>query len=112
MKRSSLLVVFLGGLLPLIALAQRAPETLAKMGFVRTMKIGFSYVKSALLPRKEKNLEDFFINRFGRELYLTFFKDYTEKVWGTACSDISAAWGAQRVKGISSARTRRNRWPG
>ena len=41
------------------------------------------------------------INRFGRELYLTFFKSYTEKVWGTSCSAISAEWGAQRIKGLS-----------
>ena len=47
------------------------------------------------------SLEDFLINRFGRELYLTFFKSYTEKVWGTPCNEISAEWGAQRIKGLS-----------
>ena len=41
------------------------------------------------------------INRFGRQLYLTFFKSYTEKVWGTPCNEISAEWGAQRIKGLS-----------
>jgi protoporphyrinogen oxidase len=51
--------------------------------------------------KKEKNLEDFLINRFGKELYETFFKDYTEKVWGVPCNQISAEWGAQRIKGIS-----------
>ena len=51
--------------------------------------------------RKRKSLEDFLINRFGRELYLTFFKSYTEKVWGTPCDTISAEWGAQRIKGLS-----------
>ncbi len=49
----------------------------------------------------EKSLEDFLINRFGRELYLTFFKSYTEKVWGVPCDQISAEWGAQRIKGLS-----------
>ncbi|HEY8881417.1 MAG TPA: hypothetical protein VIN03_27875, partial [Roseateles sp.] len=43
----------------------------------------------------------FFINRFGRQLYLQFFKDYTEKVWGVPCRDISADWGAQRIKSLS-----------
>ncbi|HTS78827.1 MAG TPA: FAD-dependent oxidoreductase, partial [Bryobacteraceae bacterium] len=43
----------------------------------------------------------FLINRFGRQLYLTFFKSYTEKVWGVPCSEISAEWGAQRIKGLS-----------
>ena len=49
-------------------------------------------------------LEDFFINRFGTRLYRTFFKDYTEKVWGVPCEEISAEWGAQRIKGLSVAK--------
>lgn len=44
---------------------------------------------------EEHTLEDFFINRLGKELYETFFKDYTEKVWGRPCTQISAEWGAQ-----------------
>jgi hypothetical protein len=46
-------------------------------------------------------LEDFIINRFGNKLYRTFFKDYTEKVWGVECHKISKEWGAQRIKGLS-----------
>ena len=77
-------------------------DTLLKLGLWRTFKIGVSYVRSALFPLKqEKTLEQFFINRFGRELYRTFFKSYTEKVWGVACDKLSAEWGAQRVKGLS-----------
>jgi protoporphyrinogen oxidase len=65
-------------------------------------RIGFSYIAARVRPIKpEKSLEDFLINRFGRELYLTFFKSYTEKVWGTPCNQISAEWGAQRIKGLS-----------
>jgi len=76
--------------------------TLKNLGFIRTVKIGFSYFKSVLFPIKsEKNLEDFFINRFGKVLYKTFFKDYTEKVWGVKCTEISPEWGAQRIKGLS-----------
>ena len=77
-------------------------DTIKKLGLLRMMKIGFSYLRAVLFPfRPEKNLEEFFINRFGRELYRTFFKSYTEKVWGERCSAISAEWGAQRVKGLS-----------
>jgi protoporphyrinogen oxidase len=82
-----------------------SPATLGKLGLMRTIRIGFSYVRSALFPiRPEDNLEQFFINRFGRELYATFFQSYTEKVWGTACRNIGAAWGAQRIKGLSVAK--------
>jgi len=77
-------------------------DTLRKMGMGQTFRIGISYLKSVVAPiRNEKNLEQFFINRFGRRLYQTFFKSYTEKVWGVPCKEISAAWGAQRVKGLS-----------
>ena len=76
--------------------------TLWNLGFWRTTKLGCSYLWTALTPkREEKSLEDFFINRFGYELYATFFRDYTEKVWGVPCSDISPEWGAQRIKGLS-----------
>ena len=77
-------------------------DTLRKMGALRTFRAGISYMRSALLPqRQEKSLEDFLINRFGKQLYLTFFKSYTEKVWGVPCDQISAEWGAQRIKGLS-----------
>lgn len=77
-------------------------ETVKNLGLWRIVKIGTSYVKAILFPIKnEKNLEEFFINRFGKELYLTFFRDYTEKVWGAKCSEIPADWGAQRIKGLS-----------
>jgi len=76
--------------------------TLRKLGLAQTIRIGFSYLRVRVAPlREEKSLEDFFINRFGRELYLTFFKDYTEKVWGVPCNEIKPEWGAQRIKGVS-----------
>ena len=77
-------------------------DTFRNLGLKRTIRCGFSYLRTALMPkREEKTLEDFIINRFGRELYLTFFKSYTEKVWGVPCDQISAEWGAQRIKGLS-----------
>ncbi|MCC6978830.1 MAG: NAD(P)/FAD-dependent oxidoreductase [Candidatus Melainabacteria bacterium] len=77
-------------------------QTLSNFGLVKTIKVGMSYMKATLFPVKpEKTLEEFLTNRFGKELYLTFFKSYTEKVWGVPCHKISAAWGAQRVKGLS-----------
>lgn len=76
--------------------------TIGNLGPVRIFKMGTSYVWAMLTAKKDpKNLEEFFISRFGRELYQTFFKSYTEKVWGESCSNISAEWGAQRVKGLS-----------
>ena len=88
---------------------QMSRDTLSKLGLLRTIRILFSYLRAALFPpRPVKNLEDFFIRRFGKELYLTFFKSYTEKVWGVPCQQISAAWGEQRVKSLSVRRSLRH----
>ncbi|NWG75119.1 MAG: NAD(P)/FAD-dependent oxidoreductase [Rubrivivax sp.] len=73
-----------------------------KLGPARCARLGASYVHAMLRPiRPEQTLEDFFINRFGRALYRQFFKEYTEKVWGVPCREISAEWGAQRIKSLS-----------
>ena len=76
-------------------------KTLKNMGLIRTIKVGFSYINAVVFKRKENSLEDFYINRFGKELYEMFFKNYTERLWGRKASEISADWGAQRVKGVS-----------
>ena len=71
------------------------------MGFFTTMKVGFSYLAAILHKKPEDNLENFYINRFGRKLYSMFFEYYTENLWGRHPSEIDASWGAQRVKGLS-----------
>ncbi len=81
-----------------------------KLGPVACALYAASYIKARAFPRRETTLEDFFINRFGRRLYLRFFKTYTEKVWGRSCTQISAAWGAQRVKGLSISRAIAHAW--
>jgi protoporphyrinogen oxidase len=76
--------------------------TLRRLGPLTLLRIGLSFLRASVRPIKpETSLEDFLVNRFGRELYRTFFKDYTEKVWGVPCSRIQPDWGAQRIKGLS-----------
>ena len=76
-------------------------QTIMNLGFVRTIIAGFSYLYSTIFKKADSNLENFYINRFGKKLYQLFFEGYTEKVWGRHPSEISADWGAQRVKGLS-----------
>ena len=76
-------------------------DTFKNMGFARTMKSGFGYLGSCFHKLPEDSLENFYINRFGRPLYEMFFEYYTENLWGRHPSEISADWGAQRVKGLS-----------
>ena len=76
-------------------------NTIKNMGFGTTMLAGFSYLGSTIIKKPEDSLENFYINRFGRKLYSMFFEGYTEKLWGRHPREISADWGAQRVKGLS-----------
>ncbi len=76
-------------------------ETFKNMGIINTFKVGFSYIATLLHKLPEDNLENFYINRFGRKLYQMFFEYYTENLWGRHPSEIDASWGAQRVKGVS-----------
>lgn len=80
--------------------------TVKNLGAYRIVKIIYSYLLARIKPARQIiTLEDFFITRFGYELYKTFFKDYTEKVWGVPCSKIPAEWGAQRIKNLSITET-------
>ena len=77
------------------------PETFRNFGFATTLKVGFSYLASELHKKPEDNLENLYINNFGRKLYSMFFEYYTENLWGRHPSEIDASWGRQRTKGLS-----------
>lgn len=77
------------------------PETIKNFGFLMTMKVGFSYLASVFHKRPEDNLENLYINSFGKKLYSMFFEYYTENLWGRHPSEIDASWGKQRTKGLS-----------
>ncbi len=76
-------------------------NTVKNLGLGQTAKAGFSYIESSLFKKKEDNLENFYMNHFGKQLYQMFFEGYTEKLWGRHPSQISADWGAQRMKGLT-----------
>ncbi|MBV6624753.1 MAG: NAD(P)/FAD-dependent oxidoreductase [Rivularia sp. (in: Bacteria)] len=77
-------------------------DTLGKLGISESFLIIWSYLQAKRQPLPvEENLEQWVTNRFGERLYKTFFKTYTEKVWGIPCNQIQAEWAAQRIKGLS-----------
>ena len=76
-------------------------STFLNMGLSGTLQAGCGYLWSAIFKRRENTLRDFMINRFGNPLYRMFFEQYTEKVWGRNPDSISAAWGVQRIRGLS-----------
>src|SRR5215217_6622131 len=77
-------------------------EALLKLGVVKSALCVLSWLKARLFPvRNPRNFEEWVSNQFGKRLFNTFFKSYTEKVWGMNCKEISADWAAQRIKGLS-----------
>jgi protoporphyrinogen oxidase len=80
----------------------KGAEALSKLGPVEAARCALSYLKARAFPtRHPRSFEDWVVNEFGRRLFEIFFKTYTEKVWGMPCSEISADWAAQRIKGLS-----------
>ena len=77
------------------------PETFKNFGLLTTLKVGFSYLGSVFHKLPEDNLENLYVNSFGRKLYSMFFEYYTENLWGRHPSEIDASWGKQRTKGLS-----------
>ncbi len=76
-------------------------NTFKNMGLGNTFKVGCSYLASIFHKLPEDNLENFYINRFGKKLYSMFFEYYTENLWGRHPREIDASWGAQRARGLS-----------
>jgi len=88
----------------LFAYPLRALEVLTKLGLGESAACLLSYARARLAPvAAPRNFEEWVSNRFGRRLFRIFFKTYTEKVWGMKCTEISADWAAQRIKGFSLA---------
>jgi protoporphyrinogen oxidase len=80
----------------------RALNALSNLGIWESFLIIVSFVKSQIRPySEEETFEQWVSNRFGQRLYTTFFKTYTEKVWGIPCNQIRADWAAQRIRGLS-----------
>jgi protoporphyrinogen oxidase len=82
----------------------RAADALRKLGMMEAIFCMSSYLRARLRPiARPDNFEEWATNQFGRRLYEMFFRTYTEKVWGMKCTEISADWAAQRIKGLSLA---------
>jgi len=77
-------------------------NALSRLGIYQAVRVGLSYLKWQVRPhRAEETFEQWVTNRFGRRLFLLFFRAYTEKVWGVPCSELKAEWAAQRIKDLS-----------
>jgi protoporphyrinogen oxidase len=84
-------------------------NALVGLGPAESLLIGLSYLRAKFIRNHdEKTFEEWVSNRFGYRLYRTFFKTYTEKVWGIPCNEISADWAAQRIKNLSLKEAVRN----
>ncbi len=80
----------------------RIGEVLGLFGMFGSVAVAGSYAKRRLWPlHPETSFRDWVVNRFGDRLYETFFRSYTEKVWGIPCTELGRDWAAQRIRGLS-----------
>jgi protoporphyrinogen oxidase len=79
----------------------KAMNALRNLGLKESFLCGLSYVQARIRPPKDQgNYENWLVARFGWRLYRTFFKTYTERVWGVEVSQMPADWAAQRIKNL------------
>ncbi|HEX6421407.1 MAG TPA: NAD(P)/FAD-dependent oxidoreductase [Acidimicrobiales bacterium] len=80
----------------------RLGNALRNLGPVEAVRCGLSFLWVRVRPPKDQStLEGYIVANYGWRLYGHLFKTYTEKVWATPASEISADWGAQRIKGMT-----------
>jgi protoporphyrinogen oxidase len=88
----------------------KASNALSNLGIIEALRCVISYFaaqgansfrKLIGKPKTDDSLEDWITSRFGKRLYMHFFKTYNEKVWGVPASEIQADWAAQRIKNLS-----------
>jgi protoporphyrinogen oxidase len=83
-------------------------NALKNLGIISSVSVGFSFlsikIKNLIIKQKENSFEEWIINRFGKKLFNTFFKSYTEKLWGISTKDLSSDWAVQRIKDLSLTR--------
>jgi len=80
----------------------KASNALKNLGIIEAIRCVLSYLWVRVRPPKDQsNFEGWVAARFGWRLYRTFFKTYTEKVWGVPATEIQADWAAQRIKNLS-----------
>jgi protoporphyrinogen oxidase len=78
-------------------------DALIKLGPIESIVAVFSFLSPWINRKNEaRTFEDWIVQKLGRKLYETFFKTYTEKIWGIPCSQIGAEWAAQRIKGLDA----------
>ncbi len=80
-------------------------NALMGIGIAKALMAVYDYVlarlKSRFFKLSLKTMEDGYINQFGKTLYETFFKRYSEKLWGEDCRNISIDWVGQRTRGLN-----------
>jgi protoporphyrinogen oxidase/predicted dehydrogenase len=103
MTRSRLSRIYFNG--RYFAYPLQAKDVLRRLGLVESARCALSYLWALRhRRRKAKTFEDWVTSRFGRRLYNSFFRTYTEKVWGVPGSQIQAQWAAQRIRNFSFAK--------
>jgi protoporphyrinogen oxidase len=80
----------------------KAFNALRNLGVREAVLCLLSYLWVRIRPPKDTStFEGWTASRFGWRLYRTFFKSYTEKLWGVPATEIQADWAAQRIKNLS-----------
>jgi protoporphyrinogen oxidase len=78
-----------------------ARDLIGKVSPGYALRAAVDYLKESARQKRRQQpdltFEDWVTHRFGHTLYETFFRRYTQKLWGIPPSTLSADWAAQRI---------------
>jgi protoporphyrinogen oxidase len=86
-----------------LAYPLQARDVVSRLGLYESFMCSLSYFRSRLAFGRDepKSFDDWVTIHFGKRLNDTFFRSYTEKVWGIPGSEIQSEWAVQRIKDFS-----------
>lgn len=80
----------------------RALNALSGLGMLEASRCILSYLKQKIFPLRDlSSFESWVTQRFGKRLYIIFFKTYSEKLWGIPCAELDSDFASQRIKKLS-----------
>jgi protoporphyrinogen oxidase len=75
---------------------------LKNLGIFTFSKAGLEVLRSRLMPKEpEKNFESFALHTYGKIIADLFLLNYSEKLWGAPCNQLSRSISGSRMKGLN-----------
>ncbi|MBL4755823.1 MAG: FAD-dependent oxidoreductase [Flavobacteriales bacterium] len=71
------------------------------IGADKTLRAGFDFVSSKLRSHKNGSFENYALGAYGKTIANDFLLNYSRKLWGISCKNLSPAVAGKRLEGLN-----------